>query len=128
MYYEIMGRLSFIILIVTTSAGLAQGNFNNEIVAVLKDQTLTKATWALKEQPVTVTAFVSPRSAGGRHDFYSSGKLPSAAIWLGSKTVLYLSLQSITRSRLPVNFAKAATCITQQVPWLFLAFISSIPY
>ena len=73
MYYEIMGRLSFIILIVTTSAGLAQGNFNNEIVAVLKDQTLTKATWALKEQPVTVTAFVSPRSAGGRHDFYSEG-------------------------------------------------------
>src|SRR5688572_26438172 len=68
-----MGKLSFIILIVTTSAGLAQGNFKNEIIAVLRDQTLTKATWALKEQPVTVTAFVSPRSAGGRHDFHSEG-------------------------------------------------------
>ncbi len=68
-----MRELLFVIVIFTTSVGLAQGDFKNEIIAVLKDQTLTKATWALKEQPVTITAFVSPRSAGGKHDFYSEG-------------------------------------------------------
>src|SRR5688500_14326382 len=65
--------LLLIILVFTTSVAIAQENFDNEIIEVLKDQTLTKATWALKEQPVTVAAFVSPRSAGGRHDFYSEG-------------------------------------------------------
>ncbi len=67
-------RLLLVILVVTTTGvGLAQENFNNEIISIVKEQTLTKARWALKEQPVTMTAFVSPRSAGGRHDFYSEG-------------------------------------------------------
>jgi hypothetical protein len=52
---------------------IGQNNFEKEIIAVLKGQTLRKATWALNEQPVTVTASVSPRSAGGKHDFYSEG-------------------------------------------------------
>jgi hypothetical protein len=29
---------------------------------------------------------------------------------------------------LPVKRAKAATCITQQVPWLFFASRSSMPF
>ena len=40
---------------------------------VLKKQILKEAAWALKQQPVTVTAAVSSRSAGGRNDFYSEG-------------------------------------------------------
>jgi hypothetical protein len=68
-----MRVLLFAIIVFIPGVGSAQENFSKEIIAVLKDQTLTKATWALKEQPVTVTAFVSPRSAGGRHDFYSEG-------------------------------------------------------
>ena len=62
-----------ILVVTTTGVGLAQENFNNEIISIVREQTLTKARWALKEQPVTITAFVSPRSAGGRHDFYSEG-------------------------------------------------------
>lgn len=31
------------------------------------------ADWALKQEPVTVTAHVSNRSAGGKHDFFSEG-------------------------------------------------------
>jgi hypothetical protein len=68
-----MRRFLFLIVVLSANLCLGQGRFKNEIIAVLKNQTITKATWALKEQPVTVTAFVSPRSAGGRHDFYSEG-------------------------------------------------------
>lgn len=40
---------------------------------VLKKQTLAEADWAMQQQPVTVTAQTSARSAGGKHDFYSEG-------------------------------------------------------
>jgi hypothetical protein len=39
--------------------------------AVLRAQVLAEAAWAMLQQPVTVTAEGSPRSAGGRHDFFS---------------------------------------------------------
>lgn len=51
----------------------AQSNFKQECMAVLKEQTLAQAAWALQQEPVTVTASVPARSAGGRHDFYSEG-------------------------------------------------------
>src|ERR1700749_3053487 len=38
---------------------------------ILKKQILTEAAWAMKQQPVTITASFCPRSAGGRHDFFS---------------------------------------------------------
>lgn len=41
--------------------------------AVLKKQILKEAAWALQQQPVTVAASSSPRSAGGKNDFYSEG-------------------------------------------------------
>ena len=68
-----MRGLLFVIVIFRASICFTQVDFKNEIIAVLKDQALTKATWALKEQPVTITSFISPRSAGGNHDFYSEG-------------------------------------------------------
>ncbi|WP_426582258.1 alginate lyase family protein [Mucilaginibacter sp. R-33] len=37
----------------------------------LKKQIMTEAAWAMQQQPVTVTATSSPRSAGGKHDFFS---------------------------------------------------------
>lgn len=39
--------------------------------AVLKKQVLAEAAWAMKQAPITVTASFSPRSAGGKHDFFS---------------------------------------------------------
>ena len=68
-----MRLLVWIISISHTSVCLAQQNFEKEIVAVVRDQVLQKATLALHEKPETVTASVSPRSAGGKHDFYSEG-------------------------------------------------------
>jgi hypothetical protein len=39
--------------------------------ALLNKQILATGSWALKQKPVTVTAATSPRSAGGKHDFFS---------------------------------------------------------
>jgi hypothetical protein len=40
---------------------------------VLKEHIMAEATWALNQMPMTVTSSVCPRSAGGKHDFYSEG-------------------------------------------------------
>jgi len=37
----------------------------------LRKQIMNEAAWAMLQQPVTVTASSSPRSAGGKHDFFS---------------------------------------------------------
>lgn len=47
--------------------------FKKELIKVLRTQVMDEAAWALQQQPVTVTAQSSPRSAGGVHDFYSEG-------------------------------------------------------
>jgi hypothetical protein len=48
-------------------------NFQIEKAAekLLKRQILTEAAWAMKQEPITVTASFCPRSAGGTHDFFS---------------------------------------------------------
>ena len=44
-----------------------------QVSGVLRKQILDEARLALLEQPITVTAEVSARSAGNKHDFYSEG-------------------------------------------------------
>ena len=51
----------------------SEERFKEEVRNVLRDQELSQAAEALKEEPVTVTASISPRSEGGPHDFYSEG-------------------------------------------------------
>ena len=48
-------------------------SFDEEIKNTLRKQVLSKAAWALQQEPITVTAQTSSRSAGGNHDFYSEG-------------------------------------------------------
>lgn len=43
------------------------------VAQTLRSHILQEAAWALQQQPVTVTAQSSPRSAGGIHDFFSEG-------------------------------------------------------
>lgn len=50
---------------------LNQSEIKKEAEAILKKQILEEAGWAIKQQPVTVTASSSPRSTGGKHDFFS---------------------------------------------------------
>src|SRR5688572_1695530 len=53
---------------------LQQGSvLYNEVANTLRIQIVKQAEWALQQQPVTVTAHHSARSAGGRHDFFSEG-------------------------------------------------------
>lgn len=42
-----------------------------EATALLRKEILSEAAWALMQQPVTITIETSPRSAGGKHDFFS---------------------------------------------------------
>lgn len=44
-----------------------------QVASVLYKQVMDKAAWAMQQQPITVTAQYSPRSAGGKHDFFSEG-------------------------------------------------------
>ena len=48
-------------------------DFKKQAEEVLKKQIIEEAEWALKQEPVTVTASFSERSAGGKNDFYSEG-------------------------------------------------------
>lgn len=47
--------------------------FEKEAIKVLRRQILEESSWALQQQPVTVSAARCPRSTGGKHDFYSEG-------------------------------------------------------
>lgn len=46
-------------------------NIEKQAAILLKKQIMEDADWALQQVPVTVTASFSPRSAGGKHDFFS---------------------------------------------------------
>lgn len=60
------------LLIISPFKGEAN-NVPKKATKVLEQYVLAEALWALQQQPVTVTASQSPRSAGGKHDFYSEG-------------------------------------------------------
>ncbi|HSC39963.1 MAG TPA: alginate lyase family protein, partial [Chitinophagaceae bacterium] len=45
--------------------------YYKEAVNTLRKHILEEAAWALQQKPVTVTDSSSPRSAGGKHDFFS---------------------------------------------------------
>ncbi|MDR6781587.1 hypothetical protein ABIE26_001925 [Pedobacter africanus] len=73
----ILTALTLALLIGKAPAGRAaekeKGPENQEVVKTLKALILKNAEWAMQQQPVTVTAESTARSAGGKHDFYSEG-------------------------------------------------------
>src|ERR1700761_1471148 len=48
-------------------------SITKQVTETLRPYIIKEAEWALKQQPVTVTAQTCSRSAGGKHDFYSEG-------------------------------------------------------
>lgn len=52
-------------------AAFLRGNF--DVIAIDRARVLKAADRYLKEAPITVTAASSPRSAGGKHDYFSEG-------------------------------------------------------
>ena len=57
----------------TNQSGENENITKQNVISVLYKQVLKEAEWALQQEPVTVTAQTSERSAGGKHDFYSEG-------------------------------------------------------
>ncbi|MFZ6010420.1 MAG: alginate lyase family protein [Bacteroidota bacterium] len=68
-----MRRLVFMMVTLSMISCYGQKDLRKAVVATLKKKVLAEAEWALKEKPVTVTASICARSAGGKHDFYSEG-------------------------------------------------------
>jgi len=52
---------------------ISSSSFEGEAATVLRKHILEEAVWATQQEPVTVTAQTSTRSAGGKHDFFSEG-------------------------------------------------------
>lgn len=48
-------------------------SFEQLALQTLQKQVLEIAAWAMRQQPITVTAEIATRSAGGKHDFFSEG-------------------------------------------------------
>lgn len=66
--------IGFLFLSCSTSRSVSSSDpFYTEAVNVLKKQILDEADRAMQQQPITVTAETSSRSAGGKHDFFSEG-------------------------------------------------------
>jgi hypothetical protein len=55
------------------SEDAVSSSFREEVADNLRNQILEEAAWAMQQEPVTVTAQTSTRSAGGKHDFFSEG-------------------------------------------------------
>src|SRR5688500_9106573 len=71
-------HIIFFVILLGCSAQKGTGpyssyNFRYEITATLSQQVMKEAVWALQQEPLTVTASSSSRSAGGKHDFFSEG-------------------------------------------------------
>jgi hypothetical protein len=66
-------KLICVLFLLVPATLYSQDTFKKEIAAALKDHVMSRAAWALLQEPVTITAYPSPRSAGGIHDFYSEG-------------------------------------------------------
>jgi hypothetical protein len=55
------------------SNNVSISSFKEEVTETLRKQAMQEAEWALQQEPVTVTTQTSPRSTGGKHDFFSEG-------------------------------------------------------
>jgi hypothetical protein len=53
--------------------GLTQNSFFKKTASVLANKIIQQADATLFEKPITVTAYSSERSKGGKHDFFSEG-------------------------------------------------------
>src|SRR6476661_1526327 len=68
-----MRRRTFLHGLTLLPAGLASAAPAFDLPAIERPRVLKAANRYLNEAPVTVTAASSPRSAGGKHDFFSEG-------------------------------------------------------
>jgi hypothetical protein len=70
---NVLHLLFFAAVLTLTGMGAYGQSITKQVTETLRPYIIKEAEWALKQQPVTVTAEVCTRSAGGKHDFYSEG-------------------------------------------------------
>ena len=63
----------FVLTLISLDAFAQTLDFKLKITSTLRRHILEEASWAIQQQPVTVTTEICPRSAGTAHDFYSEG-------------------------------------------------------
>ena len=68
-----MRRRDFLGTVALSAARIARGAGGLHLAAIERGRVLRAAGRYVSDAPVTVTASSSPRSAGGRHDFFSEG-------------------------------------------------------
>jgi hypothetical protein len=67
-------RLSILLILPVVSwTPVGARSLGPDVAALDRDRVRRAADQYLKEAPITITASTSPRSAGGRHDFFSEG-------------------------------------------------------
>lgn len=108
------------IALLVALAALIQGDRRLDLTSHERARVLKSADSYLTEAPITVTASASPRSAGGRHDFFSEGDYwwPDPANPDGP----YVQRDGMTN---PANFTdhrKAMMRLSVQVPALAAAW------
>jgi hypothetical protein len=68
--------LSFVLFACSSNKKTTQSSTSSiqkEVTETLRKHIMEEAAWAMQQEPITVTAQSSPRSAGGKHDFFSEG-------------------------------------------------------
>jgi hypothetical protein len=81
---------------------------------------MTEAAWAMQQQPVTVTASSSPRSAGGKHDFFSEADY----FWPDPKNPdgPYINRDGLSNPNNFVEHRKAMICFSKIIGALASAY------
>jgi len=70
--YQMSFRVTILFLLLLSGTASAQQS-NFDVARIDRARVLKAANQYLKEEPITITASTSPRSAGGIHDFFSEG-------------------------------------------------------
>jgi len=65
--------IGIVLLPLFAGANEPNRSFKSKIVTVLRPIIKKQSKWAMKQKPLTVTAYPAVRSSGGIHDFYSEG-------------------------------------------------------
>lgn len=65
--------IGIVLLPLLAGANEPDGFFKSEVMTVLRPIIKKQTKWAMKQKPLTVTAYPAVRSSGGIHDFYSEG-------------------------------------------------------
>ena len=91
-----------------------------DVRAIERSRVISAADRYLREQPVTITASSSPRSAGGRHDFFSEADYwwPDPANPKGA----YIQRDGMTNPDNFVEHRRAMVRLSLQVPALAAAY------